>query len=70
MNDCEAHEILGQSSLSETKSPQYQRVINGLGLMFPGAVAGCGKTMLARENFDGPRVWHMPGLSGLSGSSC
>jgi hypothetical protein len=26
--------------------------------MYPGALAGCGKTMLARENFDGLRVWN------------
>jgi hypothetical protein len=28
------------------------------------ALAGCGKTMLARENFDGPHVWDKPSLSG------
>jgi hypothetical protein len=56
VKDCEAQEILGQSSLSATKAPQYERVINGLGLMSLGALAGCGKTMLARENFDGLRV--------------
>jgi len=56
VKDCEAQEILGQSSLSATKAPQYERVINGLGLMSPGALAGCGLTMLARESFDGLRV--------------
>ena len=34
-----------------------------------GNLAGCGKTMLARENFDGPHVWHKSGLSGWSGLS-
>ena len=33
MKDCEAQEILWQSSLSETKAPQYERVVNGLGLL-------------------------------------
>ena len=27
-------------------------------------LAGCGKTTLARENFEGPHVWDKPGLSG------
>jgi hypothetical protein len=69
VNDCEAQEILGQSSLSATKAPQYERVINGLGMMSPGALAGCGTTISAQQNFDGPRVWQKPGLSGLSDSS-
>lgn len=56
VEDCEAYEILGQSSLSATKSPQYERVIKGLGLLFLGGISSCGKTMLARENFEGPRV--------------
>ena len=33
VEDCESQEIMGQSSLSATKVPQYERVINGLGLM-------------------------------------
>jgi hypothetical protein len=37
--DCEAYEILGQSSLSATKSPQYERVIKGLRLLFLGVLA-------------------------------
>ena len=40
-------------------------------------LAGCGKTIVARENFDGPHVWDKPclclsgpsGISGLSGWS-
>ena len=28
------------------------------------ALTGCGKTMSARENFDGPHVWDKPGLPG------
>ena len=36
VKDCEAQEILGQSSLSATKAPQYERVINGLGLLSLG----------------------------------
>jgi hypothetical protein len=31
LKDCEAQEILGRSSLSATKAPQYQKFINGLG---------------------------------------
>ncbi len=27
-------------------------------------LADCGKTILARENFDSPHVWDKPGLSG------
>jgi len=30
-------------------------------------LAGCGKMMLARENFHDPHVWEKPGLSGPSG---
>jgi hypothetical protein len=28
------------------------------------ALAGCGKTIVARWTFKGPRVWGKPGLSG------
>ena len=27
-------------------------------------LSGCGTTKSARENFEGPHVWHKPGLSG------
>jgi hypothetical protein len=39
VKDCEAYETLGQSSLSATNSPQYERVINGLGLLSLGVLA-------------------------------
>ena len=28
------------------------------------SLTGCGKTLWAGENFDGPHVWDKPGLSG------
>ena len=32
VKDCDTWKLLWQSSLLETKAPQYKRVINGLGL--------------------------------------
>jgi hypothetical protein len=31
--------------------------------------AGCKKTILVQQNFEGMHIWDKPGFSGLSGSS-
>ena len=51
--------------------PQQRARLGPLGLGHSVAdwadLTGCGKALLARENLDGPHVWHNPGLSGPSG---
>jgi len=56
VEDCETYEILWQSSLSVTKSPQYKRVINGLGLLSFGDFSRLRVTMPACLKFNGPHV--------------
>jgi hypothetical protein len=52
MRGCERFtKPLGRSSLSATKAPQYEIVINGLAMM-PGGLAGCKRILPACVNFD------------------